>query len=65
MEVTKCKKENKGKNITNCQNCGDPKENGESLQHLPGDWKCIKCKTSNFARRVKCYNCNERKTERM
>ena len=65
MEVTKCKKENKVKTLPTAKIVVIQKKNGESLQHLPGDWKCIKCKTSNFARRVKCYNCNERKTERM
>ena len=58
----RCRNENPGA-ASRCARCGDSKENGFSMDRLPGDWLCSAYKTVNFARRKACYGCNKKDKE--
>lgn len=53
----KCSHVNRRKGLTSCANCKTPKDKGESLHVLPGDWSCNACGVNNFARNLNCFRC--------
>jgi len=55
-----CQKQNHGNR--SCDRCGTAKSSGLSLVVLPGDWRCGRCNTNNFASRKICYNSKCRQT---
>ena len=57
-----CGKVNQGYDKDLCESCKGPKERGESLIVMPGDWQCSSCGYSNFASRKSCRQCMAPKT---
>ena len=57
----KCSRINRTLRAVKCEGCGADKQKGESLDRLPGDWRCKGCGCNNFARKRVCYKCNSKK----
>ena len=61
MEHMISDQENRGTTSNKCPRCGEDKAKGESLDKLPGDWRCPRCGANNFSRKTNCFKCIARK----